>query len=178
MQLVLNPGTLLYRQEIESCEDEYFHFSGNGYVLLFSGIASSVKRMGWDKIKEIRRPEELLELWDKEKVVDFSPDSEYETIGSEIFPGKRYVVYGAGETAPAAIRHIAEAGALCSALIDGNPDKCGTSLMGIEIHSPEYLRTNRDDFDAVLIASTRYYSEIRNNLYSLGFGKEELCWWL
>lgn len=178
VQLVLNPGTLLYRHETMPCEDDYFRFYGEGYALLLSGIASSVKKAGWDKIRELRQPEELRELWDQKKVVDFSPDCEYETIGSEIRSGKRYAVYGAGETAPAAIRHIAEAGASCAALIDGNRDKWGTSLMGIEIHAPEYLKTNRADFDAVLIASTRYYCEIRDNLYELGFGKEELCWWL
>lgn len=178
MQLVLNPGTLLYRHETLPCEDEYFRFHGDGYVLLLSGIASSVKKVGWDNIRKIRHPEELLKLWDENKVVNFSPDSEYETIGSEILPGKRYVVYGAGETAPAAIRHISEVGALCVALVDGNPDKCGTSLMGIAINSPEYLKTNRDNFDVILIASTRYYREIRDSLYELGFRKEELCWWL
>ena len=178
MELVLNPGTLLYRHEKKPCEDEYFRFKGNGYVMLLSGIASSIKSVGWDSFQKIQRPEELLALWDEKKVVRFSPDSEYETIKSEILPGKRYVVYGAGETAPAAIRHISEVGALCLALIDGNPDKYGTSLMGIEINSPEYLKTNREDFDAILIASTRYYSEIRDNLYELGFRKEELCWWL
>lgn len=178
MQLVLNPGTLFYRHEAAPCEDDYFRFSGEGYALLLSGIASSVKKVGWDKIQEILQPEELEELWNQNKVVDFSPDSEYETIGSEILSGKRYAVYGAGETAPAVIRHIVESGATCAALIDENHDKWGTSLMDIEIKSPEYLKTNRDDFDAVVIASTRYYREIRDGLYELGFGKEDLCWWL
>jgi len=177
-QLVLNPGTLMYRHEVAPCEDEYFRFDGEGYAILLSGIASSIKQTGWDAVREVTSPQEIKELWNQEKIVRFAPESEYETIGSEIIPGKRYVIYGAGETAPVVIRHVLGVGAECIRLIDGNHEKWGTKLMDIEVSSPDYLETNRDDFDYILIASTRYYSEIRDSLYERGFGKEEICWWL
>ncbi len=177
-ELVLNPGTLLYRHETDPCEDAYFRFTGEGYALLLSGIASSVKRIGWERLKQVRTPEELRDLWDAHKVVAFSPSSEYEAVKSELVSGKRYVVYGAGETAPAAIRHIAEIGAVCVRLIDGNPKKWDTEMDGIRVSSPEYLQTNRSEYDQIVIASTRYYSEIRDSLYERGFGKEDLRWWM
>lgn len=178
MQLVLNPGTLMFRHETAPCEDDYFSFLGEGYAILLSGIASSVRKAGWDAVRKIKTPDELRAFWDKDKVISFSPDSEYETVGSEITAGTRYVVYGAGETAPAAIRRIAEVGAKCVKLIDRNEKKHGTTMMDVEIVSPAFLKNNRSEYDKILIASTRYYSEIRDSLFAMGFGKEELCWWM
>ena len=51
-------------------------------------------------------------------------------------------------------------------------------MMGINIKSPDFLKSNRDDYDIVVIASTRYYSEIRDNLFAMGFAKEEIRWWM
>ena len=177
-ELVLNPGTLMYRYEETACDDDYFTFNDAGYVLLLNPTASSIQKVGWDKIRSISTPEELRDLWDRNKIVDFAPESEYTTIGSQIIPGHRYVVYAAGETAPGVINHIDKVGATCVKLVDNNQDKWGTKLNDIEIVSPDYLKTNRNDYDHILIASTRYYSEIRDDLLSQGFNKEELCWWL
>ncbi len=176
--LVLNPGTLLYRHELTTCEDDYFRFAGEGYVMLLSGIASSVKNAGLEKIRKIKKPEEIKDLWKEEKVIRFSPDSEYEAVRSYIEPQKRYVVYGAGETAPAVVKHLKKTGAACVQLIDGNKEKWGKDLQGVVISPPSFLETNRDDYDYILIASTRYFSEIRDSLYARGFQKEELRWWM
>ncbi len=177
-QLVINPGTLMFRHETEPFEDGYFKFSGEGYAILLNAAASSVKNTGWEKIRNINTPEELKGLWNKDKVIPFAPSSEYETVGSDIEMGKRYVIYGAGETTPAVIRRVSEVGAKTVCLIDGNEKKWNTSLYGIEIKSPDFLKENRDEFDCVIIASTRYYSEIRDSLLAKGFTKEDLRWWM
>lgn len=176
--LVLNPGTLLFRHEITPCEDDYFRFSAEGYAVLLNGTASSIRNIGWDRIREIKSYDELRSLWNPDKIVSFSPESEYEAVTSDIDPTKRYVIYGAGETAPAAIRHLNELGTTLVCLIDKNPDKVGTKLLDTEIRSPEYLKTDRAEYDRILIASTRYYSEIRDVLLADGFTKEDLCWWM
>ncbi len=178
MQLVLNPGTLMYRHETNSCEDEYFEFWGEGYALLLCANASAIKRAGWEVLRGVSTAEELLDIWDKHKVISFSEESEYESISSNIEKGKRYVVFGAGKTAPAVIRHISEMGAECVRLIDNDRDKWNTFCQNVEVVSAEYLKTNREDFDYVVIASTRYYSEIREKLFAMGFNKGELRWWL
>lgn len=177
-RLVLNPGTLMFRHENSPCEDGYFEFTGEGYAILIGANASAIRKVGWDKIRKISSIDEIAGLWDRDKIIPFSPDSEYETVGSDIEAGKRYVVYGAGETAPAAIRRIAEAGGTCVCLIDGNEKKWDSEMMGINIKSPDFLKSNRDDYDIVVIASTRYYSEIRDNLFAMGFAKEEIRWWM
>ncbi len=177
-ELVLNPGTLMYRHETTSCEDDYFTFTDGGYAMLINPMASSIQQAGWDKIRTVDTPEELRDLWNSDKIVDFTPESEYETIGSEVIRGHRYVVYGAGETALGAISHIKKEGATCVRIVDNNKDKWGTMLNKIEIVSPDYLKSNRSDYDHILIASTKYYSEIRDDLFNKGFSKEELCWWV
>lgn len=176
--LVLNPGTLLFRHEITACEDDYFKFTKDGYAVLLCGIASSIKKAGWDRIRQVETLDELKNLWEQNKVISFSPDSEYEAVTSYIDPDKQYVIYGAGETAPAAIRHLCELGTKPLCLIDKNPDKWGKKMMDIEIFSPEFLKNNRAGYDQILIASTRYFSEIRDNLLAEGFTKEDLCWWM
>ena len=178
MQLVLNPGTLMYRHEADSCEDEYFKFSGEGYALLLNPVASSLRKLAPERLRSIRTAEELRDMWDEQKIIPFSPESEYDSISSLIEKGKRYAVFGAGETAPTVIRHIREAGAECVRLIDNDSKKWDTSCLDVKVVSAEYLKTNRKDFDYVVIASTRYYSEIRDSLFEMGFDKGELRWWL
>ena len=177
-QLVLNPGTLMYRYENSACEDDYFRFFGEGYTMLLCGKAASIEKIGWERIRAIHSPEEIVELWNPNKIVSFVPQSEYHAIGSRILPQKKYLVYGAGETANAAIRHIQDIGAECVRLVDRDNSKWGKNILGIEITSPAFIDDNRDEFDYILIASTKYFCDIRDYLFEKGFSKEQICWWV
>ena len=177
-KLILNPGVLLYRTEDAGVEDEYFKFKTSGSVMLLSANALSLKKIGWDRILRMQSSKEFVDEWDAEKVLSFSLDSEQESIGSEIQRGLRYLVYGAGDTAPVALRHIRECGAECIGLVDRDTGKWGRTVDGTVIYPPEFVTENKNLYDKILIASTRYYSEIRDTLLDMGFSKSELCWWM
>lgn len=175
-KMVLNPGTLLYSAINESREDDYLEGDKGSEIALFNGTAHSIRDAGWDVFLKIKELNELVALWQKKKIFEFSPEAERKAPTAEIKNGKRYVVYGAGSAVRIAIDKIEKGGGIVAALVDGSEVKNGTEVCGFVVQKPEYLNVHRKEFDYVLITSALYYREIKKVILKMGLKEADIAW--
>lgn len=175
-KLVLNPGTLLYSKFEEHTENDYFVGEAGAEVSLFNGIAHSIRNTGLDRILKITEIEQIKDIWQRNKVFAFIPETERKAPSVEIESGKRVVIYGAGRNLIHAINAVKTNGSQIVAVIDGAKDKIGTELCGYEIKAPEYLKQHRNEYDKVLISTIMYYREMKEIVIQSGVKEEDILW--
>lgn len=87
--------------------------------------------------------------------------------GTSVREGGRYILYGTGYMGQRMLRHLGTMGAHCCYAADSSPEKWGSVWNGIRILPLPELRSRRDEYDQILIASN-YYQEMEENLAQLG----------
>lgn len=175
-KLILNPGTLLYAAYEKEWEDAYFCAKPGSEAALLSGAAHSIRTAGWDVVLSIQKIEELVRLWQPQKVFRFAPKSEREAPIGEIIKGERYAVYGAGIMIDYVVQKVKENGAEVVAIIDSSEKKIGTNICGFTVQAPAYLQEHREEIDKVLIAPFLYYGEIKARAMQYGYEERNLAW--
>ena len=150
---VLNPGTMHYSD-------------GRG---LFSNYALSLQRFGMDRIAHIRTFSELVDAWQKNKIVPLSFDVFDEVRSTfSLKKGGKYAVWGtgsAGSQVADAIK-INEARLVCAFDID--PAKQGKDFYGVKIEAPNQLRGRIMDFDYLIAANYTKFNEIKEGAVEYG----------
>jgi organic radical activating enzyme len=79
---IINPGTLhyidFYRKQ-DRCNGYFSNYDSldSGFAVLLSKNAMALKRLGFDRIANIRGFDEIVRAWEPHKVIRFHPDMEY-----------------------------------------------------------------------------------------------------
>lgn len=176
MHLVTNPGTLLYRKFNVDTIDDFFEAKSGAQALLINGIAHSIRDTGWDKILKIDSIEELVDIWQPEKVVEFEPGMARVVPTATIYPGNRYLIFGAGRIAEKAIDTIEYGGGQVVGLVDSDEELCGRLVCGYAVGCQEDIKKRRGSYDKILMAVGPRYKEIKELLLNYGLTAEEMAW--
>lgn len=152
-EYVINPGTLHISYESEK----------NGIILLHR-YANSLKKIGLNEIEKFNNPNDLLKVWDKNKIINFDTALDYVNLIPKIDKKYKYVIYGTGNNGELIIKEFLNQGVQIVAIVDSNSEKQDSFIEGIKIRNPQYLVTQKQNYDKIFIASTDYYSDIREKL--------------
>lgn len=173
----INPGTL----HIYNCEEDTLHLIkkdvNKGIVMMYHPSAHALRNCGFDRIAALQDMDGYMALWKKEKIVKFDDamleqNTILDTINFEA--GKTYVIYGAGKVSSVAISMVNKVGGKVAYLADSDENKWGTLINGYEVLSPDELIKRQNEYDCVLIGSSRYYCDIREKLRSIGLADERI----
>ena len=163
---VLNPGTLLYKENAFDLNNEI----GDGVLAVLSPSANSIRAASWPAIRELDNISALLDLWDTKKIVPLLKES-FVDFEYRIEPGLKYAIYGVAARADAMYQQFADGQIVAAA--DSNPNKWGKDFHGHTVIEPKELYRVRDTFDKVFIASRSFF-EIKTDLINLGFAPEDI----
>lgn len=169
---VINPGTLHYVDLRSRSCDCLERNAAAGVLALFHKEAVSLKRAGMDFIANAGCFDEIIRVWDTNKIVPMSWKMIEDSSGMRIQSNKVYAVYGAGITGHSALRQIWKNNSEAVFFVDTNPEKWGMRIEGIAVESPQELINRRKDYSQIVIAST-YFKEIKEKLEAMGFGEED-----
>ena len=175
-ELALNPGTLLYSDSIQNENVWFYGENGNVEAALVNGIAKSIRRHGWDRLLKTENLHSLKEMWLEEKILPFSPEVVYKAPTDKIVPNSRYVIWGTGTGFTPAYDKIVSANSKVVAVVDADINKQGTSINGMVIYPPEWIKSHRDEFDNVMIGTAIYYREVRDSLLDMGIEERMMAW--
>jgi poly(ribitol-phosphate) beta-N-acetylglucosaminyltransferase len=81
------------------------------------------------------------------------------------------VIWGTGEFSKYLLDTATENSLVVSGVVDGIEDKWGSTFMGFEVQSPEFLVNSKSD---IIIASVNFYGEVFNKLISLNISKDRI----
>lgn len=177
---VINPGTLHY-VDYENAADygnEYIENADvlrKGYAALLNKNAQSLKSFGFDRIAHAKDFLAIKDMWQKSKVVEFSPLMDYMPPENEYKEGLRYALFGSGHDAGVVSEMILQkkdTKIVC--VVDSNEKKQGTEFCGCIVERPEALLERRTEFDQIVLASTLYYAEMKKKVYEFGFKDSDI----
>lgn len=156
---ILNPGTL--------------HLGND--VALFSKNALSLRKFGYDRIAHIRTFDEIVSMWEKEKVVslkDYTEQVKWKR--DSITPGKRYVIWGTGLSGSFIADAVQSSGGELVFAVDRDSSKVGTDFYGVKVYDPEYLTDHRQDYDYLLVGHYSRFEEIKGEAIALGIDESKI----
>ena len=156
---VLNPGTMHYS-------------NGRG---LFSNYALSLERFGIDRIAYIHSFSELVEAWQRNKIVPLSFEifDEIRTTFTLKKEGK-YAVWGTGSAGSQVADAIRINGARLVYAFDIDEGKQGRDFYGVKIEAPKKLRGRTEDFDYLIAANYTRFNEIKNGAVEYGLSADRI----
>jgi hypothetical protein len=90
----------------------------------------------------------------------------------------RVAVFGAMIVSHALVRDLTSSGVTVVAVLDGNPVRQGSLVAGVRVCSHDWLNSNLDAIDAVVLSSERdRYDEVVSALMCRGLARDRvLCW--
>lgn len=172
LDVIFNPGTLhivhfSYEQSdyTDGCED-------HGIMALFHKNARSIREIGLDGFFNATSFKSIENKWNKNKIVKFDSSMIEDSSVYRIQPGKKYVIYGAGESGRDALDDVKNMNSQVIAYVDSNKGKWGTIIEGISVISPEQMKKKRNQFDKIIIA-TMYYKEVIKTLKEMGLKSQD-----
>lgn len=156
---ILNPGTL--------------HI-GEGYKFL-SKYALSLREFGFDRIAHCKSFEDIINSWQKNKVVPLDQISELtKWKRASIIPDKRYVIWGTGLSGSFIADAVEHSGGKLVYAVDIDPSKEGKDFYGYNIYQPSYLKEHLEDFDYLLIGHYSRFEEIRQQAIKVGVDDKKI----
>lgn len=156
---VLNPGTM--------------HL-GKGYAF-FSKNALSLRQYGYDRIAHTERFDEIIEIWQQEKVVHMDEIQERTRWKRDtIIVGKRYVIWGTGLSGGFIADLIDGSGGRLVFAVDGNPIKEGAEFYGAVTYEPAYAAEHTQDYDYLIIGHYSLFEEIYQQALELGIDRNKI----
>lgn len=81
---------------------------------------------------------------------------------------KKFVLYGAGRVAKKMINALDDYNVNIAGILVSSHDNNPEYVMGYKVYTPDEIYENRNDY-VILIATTKYYHEIKNTLSEQGF---------
>lgn len=170
--VVINPGTLHYIDFRKQSSDFLESNMKSGRMALYHKEAYSLKRAGMDYVINAGRFDEIIQIWNPNKIVKMSSDMIEDTSDMRIQSDKVYAVYGAGITGRSALQQIRKNNSEVLFFVDIDSAKWGNKIEGVPVKEPPELITRRKDFFKIVIAST-YFKAIKGKLEELGFTSED-----
>lgn len=165
---VINPGTLHYIDLGKQPCDYLEKNAATGILAFYHKEADSLKQAGMDFIANAGSFDDIIRVWNVNKIVTILSDMIEDSSGMRIQKKKTYAVYGAGITGHSALRQIQKNNSVAVFFVDTNPEKWGMQIEGIPVIAPQELVTRRKDYSQIVIAST-YFKEIKEKLENMGF---------
>lgn len=174
--LTVNPGTLHVAELNSQSENEYFRIrdGSEGFAVLFGSAAHTIRDLGYDRLLHMHSISELIQKWDKNKIVELCPNMMRIAPSSKIEPRIRYVVYGAGSISGSSVDRIRAAGGIVAAIVDKAAEVHPKEIRGIAVQPPQFLLNHKDKFDRILIASIYSYQSIKDDVEKMGFEESVL----
>ena len=156
---ILNPGTM---------------HVGEGYKF-FSKYALSLRRFGFDRIAHTKNIDDIINAWQKEKVVPLDQINELTKWKRDsIVPGERYVIWGTGLSGSFIADAVEHSGGKLMFAVDIDKSKEGKDFYGYKTYLPSYLKEHMDDFDHLLIGHYSRFEEIRSQALEIGVPDEKI----
>ena len=156
-ECILNPGTL-------HVGDNYYFFNKNALTL---------RRYGFDRISKLEKLEDIVKIWDSSKQIkigEYLPAWKRDSIIS----GKRYAIWGMGVSGSFLADAVKCSGGEMVFVVDKDPVKQGTDFYGAKAFSPEYLKTNENDYDYLLIGHYSKFDELKKEALEMGIPEEKI----
>ena len=156
---ILNPGTM---------------HVGEGYKF-FSKYALSLRRFGFDRIAHAKSMDDVINAWQKEKVVPLNEINELTKWKRDsIVPGDRYVIWGTGLSGSFIADAVEHSGGKLMFAVDIDKSKEGKDFYGYRTYQPSYLKEHMDDFDHLLIGHYSRFEEVRSQALDVGVPDEKI----
>lgn len=168
---VLNPGTMHYLDLSKSNDTTYIKnadMEQAGYVALFSKYALSLREIGFDGIAHTKCIDDILAIWQPEKIVELS--SQIDSAGKRlaICKGVRYAIWGTGSAGSAAVDMITGAGGVIAFAVDKDSARHGRDFYGTVIQSPQILINHGNEYDVLIAANYTRFPEIKREALEMG----------
>ena len=158
---------------LEKC-DYIENFQNCQLVALFNSQANSLKKIGIDRILNFKNFINIIECWEKKKIIPFNSSSVMDFSFGEIIPGKKYVIYGASGSGKKTLKMLLHLKCQIVFFSDSDEKKWGSKIEGYEVISPKELLKRRNEFDYIVVGSI-YFAEIVRNLLKLGFKRKQIA---
>ena len=162
-QYAINPGTMhsTTMTEFMNKDKDWFEmYRSDDRICLYNTDAKALRIAGFDGTANIDSIDDFICLWNDKKRVHLGADilKDREPINElEIKAGLRYAVFGTGTYGRKAYEKISDVGSKIAFFCDSNEKKRGDkSFENIDVLSPEELKSKRDLYDKVVIASISY----------------------
>ncbi|MCR5128201.1 MAG: radical SAM protein [Lachnospiraceae bacterium] len=156
---VLNPGTM--------------HYSDGR--ALFSNNAWSLKRYGMDRVAQLTSFQELVNAWQKNKVVPLSFEKFDEKRSNfKIKENDRIAVWGTGSAGSQVADAIRVNKAKLVAAYDIDPGKQDKDFYGVKTRNPQALKEHLDEFDYLVAANYTRFKEIKAGALEMGVSEDRI----
>ncbi|MBR3458419.1 MAG: hypothetical protein IKH16_09765, partial [Selenomonadaceae bacterium] len=156
---VLNPGTL--------------HLSED--FALFCPQAFSMRCFGYDRIAHVKSFDEIIDMWQSEKVVHLKNTSDgIKQRRASILPDQRYALWGAGLSGGFIADEIQMSDARLVFVVDVDENKHGKDFYGATIYEPKYLMEHIEEFDFLAIGHYTKFQEIKQEAIAMGIPSEKI----
>lgn len=174
---VLNPGTLHYLN-LEKSDDTLFVKNADtektGYAALFSKKALSLRKFGFDGIAHTKSFDDILSIWQPEKVVELS--SKIDDAGKRLAIHKnvRYAIWGTGSAGSAAVDLLTGAEGIIAFAVDKDQSRHGCDFYGAIVQSPHILAEHENEYDILIAANYTRFPEIKKEALDMGIPEEKI----
>lgn len=156
---ILNPGTM--------------HLSGSS--AFFSKNALSLRRFGYDRLAYTHSFDEILAMWEPEKVIHLENLEELVKWKRDaVEAGKRYVIWGTGLSGSFIADAVQSSGGKLIFAIDQDASKEGEDFYGAVTYAPAHLTEQQQEFDYLLIGHYSRFEEIRQEALALGIDEAKI----
>lgn len=147
---------------------------GKEYIF-FNKNAISIKKMGYQKIANMKHRCEFIEAWQADKIISLTDFGEKTRLKlPSIHPNTRYAIWGAGLYGEYITDAVKCSGGVVPFIVDNSCQKQGTELYGVNVFSPNVLVEKADDWDILIIAHFTKFEEIEKEALKLGICKERI----
>lgn len=168
---VLNPGTMHYL-DLEKSDDTAFIKNADtekhGYAAMFSKNALSLREFGFDGVAHAECFEDILAIWQPEKIVELSSKMEDAGKRLAIRKGIRYAIWGTGSAGSAAVDRILHGGGVVVLAVDKDEARHNCDFYGTIIQPPQVLAGNEDKYDILIAANYTRFPEIKREALAIG----------
>ena len=174
---VLNPGTLHYIDLAKSDDNRFVKNAdkeNNGYAALFSKNALSLREFGLDRIAHCKCFNDIIEAWQKNKIVELSAKIDDSGKRLSVRDGVRYAIWGTGSAGSAAVDMIKRGGGIVAYAVDKDDSRQGSDFYGVKIEEPSKLVNAGHDFDVLICANYTRFPEIKKEAIALGVPEDKV----
>ncbi len=174
---VLNPGTFHYLDLSKSSDTTFVKNADSesrGYVALFSKLALSLREFGFDRIAHTKSIDEIIKIWQSNKIVELSSKIDDAGKRLEIRKGAKYAIWGTGSAGSVAVDLITASGGVVAFALDKNESRHGCDFYGMTIQSPQALAGCDNEYDILIAANYTRFPEIKREALELGVPESKI----
>lgn len=147
-------------------------------LYIYNTSAKALLGRGEDALIRLKELNEIENLWEERKRIGLTAEvlsGKWIKNKTEILPGKRYAIYGAGAFGEKAMGMVGKYEAFPVFFVDSDEKKWGAKYYGLDIISPEEALRRSSEYDKVIIAALAYHA-IKEKMLTTGFTEEEILW--